>query len=158
MSFSQTSTQIRKAVPDEASRVASVLCESFMEYKSSYTDEAYAATTPASDEIGNRISEGTVWAALNDNAIVGTVSAVLEGESIYIRSMAVIISARGQRIGELLLRHIEDFAAANGYKRLTLCSTPFLHRAIRLYEKFGFVRCGVDDLHGTPLIKMEKYL
>jgi RimJ/RimL family protein N-acetyltransferase len=65
---------------------------------------------------------------------------------------------RGQRIGQRLLTQVEHYAFTKGYRRLFLSTTPFLNRAIRLYEGSGFVRNGVDDLHGTPLITMEKYL
>jgi hypothetical protein len=47
-----------------------------------------------------------------------------------------------------------------GYERLLLSTTPFLDRAIRLYEKFGFRRNGEPphDLFGTPLITMDKII
>ena len=147
-------------MPGEASRIAEVLREAFAEYKNLYTDEAYAATTPASDEVRNRIGEKTVWVALCQGEIVGTVSAVPYNKSFYIRSMAVLPSARGQDIGELLLEEIEKVARALGYERLLLCTTPFLNRAIRLYERFGFRRSdeGAKDLCGTPLFTMMKTL
>ncbi len=39
-----------------------------------------------------------------------------------------------------------------------LSTTPFLHSAIRLYERFGYRRTddGMNDLFGTPLFTMEK--
>jgi len=45
-----------------------------------------------------------------------------------------------------------------GCKRLYLSTTPFLHSAIRLYERCGFRRTdeGPHDLFGTPLFTMEK--
>ena len=70
--------------------------------------------------------------------------------------MAVIPEARGARIGELMLAHIENLARKRGLKRLVLDTTPFLASAIRLYERFGFVRSGTDSLSGTPLITMTK--
>jgi ribosomal protein S18 acetylase RimI-like enzyme len=72
--------------------------------------------------------------------------------------MGVHPKARGRKIGEKLLEYIEDFARKNDYKRLTLSTTPFLDRAIRLYEKFGFVREGTSNLFGTPLLTMKKNL
>jgi len=43
------------------------------------------------------------------------------------------LSDKRKRIGELLLKQVENFAAAHGYERMTLNTTPFLSRAIRLY-------------------------
>ncbi|MDQ3820445.1 MAG: GNAT family N-acetyltransferase [Acidobacteriota bacterium] len=152
--------QIRMAVSEDAPRIASVLRDSFIEYEDSYTTGGFAATTPASEEVLKRMEEGPAWVALIDGSIAGTVAAVDRGEDLYVRGMAVLPSARGQQIGELLLREIEDYARARGYRRLTLSTTPFLQRAIRLYERFGFLRSegGVSDLFGTPLFSMAKDL
>jgi len=137
-----------------------VLARSFAEYKSLYTDEAYAATTPDGNTIRKRFAEGTTWIGALGGEIVGTVSVVPEDGSLYIRSMAVLPAARGGRIGERLLKEIENFAVAEGYRHLFLSTTPFLHRAIRLYEKFGFERSDEPphELYGTPLVTMRKNL
>ena len=106
------------------------------------------------------MDEGPVWVALLGGSLAGTVAAVDRGEDLYVRGMAVLPLARGRQIGELLLREIEEYARARGYRRLTLSTTPFLHRAIRLYERFGFRRSdeGARDLFGTPLFSMVKSL
>jgi GNAT superfamily N-acetyltransferase len=130
----------------------------FAEYEALYTAEGFAATTPNSDVIETRLAEGATWIAVFEEKIVGTVSVIPEGESLYIRSMAILPEARGAGIGEQLLTEIENFAVAGGYRRLLLSTTPFLYRAIRLYGKFGFVRSGVADLYGTPLLTMSKNL
>jgi predicted N-acetyltransferase YhbS len=107
------------------------------------------------------MAEGPTWVALLSNAIVGTASVVEKGEGgLYVRGMAVLPSARGRGVGELLLREIEGFALRNGCTRLVLSTTPFLNGAIRLYERFGFERTldGPNDLFGTPLFTMAKAL
>jgi ribosomal protein S18 acetylase RimI-like enzyme len=152
--------RVRAATRGDAAQVASLLLESFNEYRDSYTPEGFAATTPTGEEVLARMEEGPVWVALLDGSVAGTVAAVDRGEELYVRGMAVLPRARGRRIGELLLREIEDYARARGYSNLTLSTTPFLHRAIRLYERFGFVRSeeGARDLFGTPLFSMAKSL
>ncbi|HEY0071095.1 MAG TPA: GNAT family N-acetyltransferase [Chloroflexia bacterium] len=152
--------QVRIASPEDARAVASVLAAAFAEYEPAYTPQALAATTPTSEQISFRWHEGPVWVALHNDAIVGTVAAVPKGERLYVRSMAVLPSARGQGIGGLLLRQIESFAAEGGYKTLFLSTTPFLSSAIGLYEHFGFRRTseGPHDLFGTPLFTMVKNL
>ena len=152
--------RIRAAVPEDAPAVASVLRESFAEYEPLYTREGFAATTPAGEQVRERIEEGPVWVVLDGGAVVGTVSVVPKGESLYVRGMAILPAARGRHIGELLLRRVEEFASGHGFRRLFLSTTPFLGRAIRLYERHGFKRIaeGPDDLFGTPLFTMEKLL
>ena len=160
MKRNTSSIHIRMAVEKDAVSIASVLYEAFTEYTSVYTREAFTATTPTSDQIQRRLSEGPVWVAVHKGAIVGTVSAVPQGAAFYIRSMAVLPTARGHGIGALLLDHIERFAAAHGAEYLVLSTTPFLTRAIRLYEHVGFRRSpdGPHELYGTPLFTMVKPL
>jgi len=150
--------EIRTASVNDVAAIAAVLAASFLEYKSLYTEKAYAATTPSEEVIKNRFAEGKVWVAAVEETIVGTVSVVPQNESLYIRSMAVLPEARGHRIGEQLLSEVERYAVVQGFRQLTLSTTPFLNRAIQLYEKFGFVPSDVGNLYGTPLITMEKEL
>jgi GNAT superfamily N-acetyltransferase len=154
----QPEIEIRLATADDSSSISSVLFQSFIEYKSFYTPEGFAATTPDAERIRARILEGPVWIALLERVVVGTVSAVLQGESLYMRGMAVLPSARGYRIGELLMESVEGFADPQKCKRLFLSTTPFLSRALALYERLGFSRTneGPHDLCGTPLLTMAR--
>ncbi len=151
---------VRPANPDEAGAIAAVLRESFVEYERLYTREAFEATTPSAEGIRNRWSEGPVWVAEQGGAIVGTVAAVPRVDRLYVRSMAIVPVARGRGLGRLLLQHVERFAAERDMRRLTLSTTPFLSRAIRLYEQLGFEPTddGPATLFGTPLLTMEKSL
>ena len=152
--------QIRMAQPTDAPDIAALMKAAFVEYRGSYTEKAFAATTPDVDQILNRMDEGPIWIAIRKAGIVGTVSAVSKNDSLYIRGMAVIPSARGSRIGESLLQQVEAYASSHRFKRLVLSTTPFLFSAIGLYEKMGFKKTdeGPYELFGTPLFTMEKSL
>jgi len=156
--LSNSSIEIRLAKSEDAAAIAVLLAQAFAEYQSLYTPDGYAATAITREEVVRRSEEGPVWVALGDELILGTVSVVMKGESLYLRGMAVLPTARGHRIGELLLAHVEEFAESKAVQRLFLSTTPFLDRAIRLYEHFGFRRTseGPHDLFGTPLFTMEK--
>ena len=165
MQPSGVSVLVRRADPQDASDIARVLRQSFLEYQDQYTPEGFAATTPGEQQVRIRMAEGATWVALLSNAIVsnvvGTASVVEKDDGLlYVRGMAVLPAARGRGIGELLLREIEVFALGNGCTRLLLSTTPFLTGAIRLYERFGFQRThdGLNDLFGTPLFSMAKAL
>jgi len=151
---------IRRAADRDAAAVSSVLRQAFAEYEPLYTKQGYGATTPESAAILVRMQEGPLWVAQQEEQIVGTASAVRKKTGVYVRGMAVLPGSKGRGIGRLLLETIEAFAAEEGCKRLFLTTTPFLRRAIRLYEGFGFrvVDDGVHDLFGTPLFTMEKML
>jgi threonine dehydratase len=149
---------IRRATAEDAASIASVLRRAFAVYAPLYTQKAYAATTPGTNDVATRMSEGPIWVALQGSQLAGTVSIVVKPEGVYVRSMAVLPSVRGLGIGYRLLNEIESFARANGYGRLFLSTTPFLLPAIHLYERFGFQRTtdGPHDLFGTTLFTMEK--
>ena len=151
---------VRLATLDDINPIASLLRQAFSEYEALYTPQAFAATTPTADQLRQRWPEGPVWAALHAGQIAGTVAAVPKAHGLYIRSMAILPSARGHGLGKHLLQQVEHFARAQGHHRLYLSTTPFLFAAIRLYEHFGFQRteAGPHALHGTPLFTKEKML
>jgi ribosomal protein S18 acetylase RimI-like enzyme len=150
--------RVRLAIINEASIISLVLREAFAEHEPLYTSEAFIITTPTLEQILNRWHEGPVWIAQDAGQIVGTISAVPKDQALYIRSMAIQPKARGKGLGQILLEQVENFARQHGFKRMLLSTTPFLYRAIGLYEQFGFVRIdeGPHELHRTPLFTMEK--
>ncbi|MBS1786844.1 MAG: GNAT family N-acetyltransferase [Acidobacteria bacterium] len=151
---------IRMADAADAATIALVLHQSFAEFEALYSPEAFAATISSPGKILDRLSEGPVWVAELDGAIVGTVSAVAKASSLYIRGMAVDPTAQGRKVGYELLRCVEKFARQHKFQGMFLSTTPFLTRAIALYERFGFSRGdeGPDNLFRTPLFTMAKSL
>lgn len=156
----RSNISIQLATAEDLPAVASLMHAAFIEYKPAYTDKGFAATTPPSDQLAQRMAEGPIWIAVEDGALLGTVSVVARAQEIYIRGMAVWPQARGRRLGELLLKTVEAFAVARGHNRLVLSTTPFLSRAISLYERLGFQRTAdpPHDLFGTPLFTMVKVI
>jgi putative acetyltransferase len=150
--------QIHPATVSDMEAVAAVLRDAFLEFKSLYTEAAYAETTPGPDTLVRRLDEGPIWVARLRGKIVGTISAVEKPNGVYVRSTAVLASARGSRIAKILLEEVESFAVSCRTERLFLSTTPFLHAAIHLYEDFGFRRTSEPphDLFKTPLFTMEK--
>jgi GNAT superfamily N-acetyltransferase len=148
---------VRLAVSSDAAMMAEILLEAFREFEPLYTPGGFRATTPNALEIATRLPEGPAWIAVIDGHPVGTVSAVVLGDEVYVRSMAVRPAARGAGIAAALLDAVTQFAHDCGASRMRLSTTPFLHGAIRFYERAGFQRLpGAFDLHGTPLFGMTK--
>jgi GNAT superfamily N-acetyltransferase len=152
--------QIRLVVPSDAPAISKVLHDSFLEFESLYTPQAFKATTPDPRDVFMRMQEGPLWIAISGEEVLGTAAAVVKDESLYMRGMAVLPGARKLNIGTRLLTEIEGYAAEQGCNRIFLSTTPFLHAAIWFYEKSGFRRVpgSEHDLFGTPLFTMEKYL
>jgi GNAT superfamily N-acetyltransferase len=147
----------RRATPSDARAIAALLAASFAEYRPFYTPAGYAATTPPSEVIAERIDEGPVWVC-DHFGLIGTLGSVRKGADLYLRGMAVHPLVRRGHIGRRLLEIAEEFARGERCEGLVLSTTPFLDRAIALYQRYGFVRT-VDpphDLFGTPLFTMRK--
>lgn len=151
---------IQNASIADAPCISKVLLHSFIQFKSFYTPEAFAATTVSADEVLKRLKEGNVWVAVKDEHIIGTVAVVKQGNDLYIRGMAVLPEARGLQIGWKFLEHIQQYAMENNCKSLFLSTTPYLPSAIHLYKKFGFEQIGEVDngFYGTLIFTMKKLL
>jgi len=65
----QVEKEIRLADSGEADAISAVLYEAFCEFEPLYTAEGFAATTPKSEQIVERMSEGPVWVALVEGEI-----------------------------------------------------------------------------------------
>jgi ribosomal protein S18 acetylase RimI-like enzyme len=57
--------------------------------------------------------------------------------------MAILPAYRGKGIGTKLMQEICTLASINGYKTISLSVDPS-NPALRLYERFGFQKIGVD--------------
>jgi len=62
------------------------------------------------------------------------------------RMLAVSIDARGQGVGEALVRACIDRVQGSGATGLVLWTQPIMHAAQRLYARLGFVRDPARDV------------
>ena len=104
-----------------------------------------------------RVPEISFWTAWNGGTLLGCGAlkqlSPAHGE---IKSMRTPQALRRRGAGRAVLGHIIDQARARGYERLSLetGSHPAFTPAQRLYESFGFTRCGPfadypDDPHSV---------
>jgi ribosomal protein S18 acetylase RimI-like enzyme len=105
-----------------------------------------ARTPPTLEQLAETVSSQTVLVALDDDdgRIIGTLTLVSyrvsSGLKCRIEDVIVDASARGQGVGEQLVR--EGMARANEARvlMLELTSMPYRESANRLYKRLGFVR------------------
>ena len=91
--------------------------------------------------------------------IIGTIGGVVRAPEGHIRGMAVVPSSQGTTVAGELLDAIEQELRAAGCSVATLDTTAPLTRAIRFYERNGYVRSGaVSDFFGMPLYEYRKRL
>lgn len=77
-----------------------------------------------------------------------------------IKSMFVNPSARGQGVGDAIVRALHDLAREKGLGSLKLETGNSLHAALRLYARHGFTHCGPfgDYIANDSSIFMTKTL
>src|ERR1022692_821642 len=106
-----TQVEIRRAGPEDAPVIAAVLHESFVEFKALYTEGGFAATALGAEQVLTQMQEGPAWVVLRAGVVMGTVAAIVKDESVNIRGMAVLPSARWLGGGAKLLQQVEKWAA-----------------------------------------------
>jgi GNAT superfamily N-acetyltransferase len=94
-----------------------------------------------------RMTDRVRFVAEVDGVVAGTVSGG-EADSIGAAAMtAMWVDPRFRRqgIGDLLVKHIVEWAKAGGYDRMVLWVTDMNAGAQRLYERNGFARTGAEQ-------------
>ena len=104
-----------------------------------------ARTPPTLAQLEDVVSNQTLLVARDDDGrILGTMTFVLyrvaSGVKGRIEDVIVDESARGQGVGETLVREGMRLANEAGVLMLELTSMPYRQSANRLYKRLGFVR------------------
>ena len=109
--------------------------------------------------------EGVFVMARLDKRAVGTGALMPLGQldgvaAMEVKRMYVREEARGRRIAEQILRWLEILARARGAKKLALLCGPRQPGALRLYERYGFVKRGAFGAYteNSLSIFFEKHL
>jgi ribosomal protein S18 acetylase RimI-like enzyme len=105
-----------------------------------------ARTPPTLVQLAEAVERQAVLVARDEESgtIIGTLTLVLyrvpSGLKARIEDVIVDASARGQGIGEALVREGMARASTAGVLMLELTSMPYRDSANRLYKRLGFVR------------------
>lgn len=101
---------------------------------------------------------GYIFFAKQDENILGAVALMpTESEGVFeLTKMAVLLEARGKKIGQQLLQYCIDFTTKEGLDALMLYSNTILENAIYLYRKYGFIELELekDNPYERANIKM----
>ena len=157
----QPGITIRQASETDASGILECLTIAFEPYRAKYTPEAFADTVLTPATIRDRLGRMTVFVAVtHDNQIAGTIAcSVVNASEGHLRGMAVLPEWHGGGVAERLLQSAEAELAGRRCSRITLDTTEPLQRAIRFYEKHGYVTSRkTADFFGMPLHEYVKDL
>ncbi|PPS68721.1 MULTISPECIES: GNAT family N-acetyltransferase [Streptomyces] len=111
-------------------------------------------------DVAGRAAAAEVLAALRDGRVLGGVTFVPSGgpmadiagpNEAEIRMLAVSHAARGQGVGEALVRSCLARARATpGCRSVVLSTQRTMHAAHRIYERLGFLRTPERDWNPIP--------
>jgi len=96
-----------------------------------------------------------IYAIREDGRLVGTCQLLIDGAEAELRIRIGVADARGRGLGTEAVRELVRIAFADrGVQRVWLQVFAHNTRAIRTYEKAGFVRCG--EAAGGATLLMER--
>jgi ribosomal protein S18 acetylase RimI-like enzyme len=151
--------RIRKALAADGAGIVNCLRAAFEEYRRQYTPGAFADTVLDHSTVEERLSQMSVLVAVSGETVIGTIGCVVTGIEGHLRGMAVAPERQGSGVAAALLQAAEQELSNNGCRYVTLDTTEPLTRAIRFYERHGFVRSGrVTDFFGMRLYEYRKAL
>ena len=166
-----TEPVIRKAMPDDAGAVVSVLDSVILE------GEYTALTIPITEAEERAFIEGlcdrsALFVAEVNEEVVGIQSIEPDASARYTDSMRHVATVgtwiraghRGRRIGQLLAEASFAFARAQSYEKISIQVLADNERALRFYGALGFERIGVARKHVRlrdgfrDVLLLEKFL
>jgi putative acetyltransferase len=130
-------------VPEVVLLVTRVLAEFGLEFGVGSTTDGEVTRLPAS------CAGGGFWIAEDDSGLLGTCGLFPRDATTFeLRKMYVDPRARGRGIGRRLLERALDAARDLGARSVVLDTLHTMEDAIRLYERYGFVRDD-DQIRGA---------
>lgn len=160
MSFS-----VRRAVPADFDVVGEITARSYVEDGHLPPGIDYIDTLR---DAATRAREAELWVAVEDGSgqLLGSVTFAAPGTSYAevsaddegeFRMLAVDHAARGQGVGEALVRLCIDRARELGLSGLSMSTQPSMTPAHRVYERLGFVRLPERDWEPRPGVSLIAY-
>lgn len=105
----------------------------------------------------SRDNTNEIFIARHNGKVIGCVFLQpLAGTEAQLRAMAVYPEWQGKGVGALLVKALEEYAAANGYNKIVLHARKV---ALGFYKSLGYIQYGNEFTEvGIPHYMMEKVL
>lgn len=107
-----------------------------------------SALRESAASIAAKIDAGGGVGAWADGRLTGLALWQVVGDALHVGRVSVLSERRGEGLCRRLLQACEDAARGLGLRRLTLRVRLELPENERLFERFGFARCGAEAHEG----------
>jgi diamine N-acetyltransferase len=103
------------------------------------------------ETIQKEMQDGTIWEIIEEDAVpLGFLSCTVRNNEVKLNKLYLKIEHHGKGYGRVTLQHVIDFAKQNHFKKIYLTVNKNNDKAIKAYEKAGFVCTNsvVNDIGG----------
>lgn len=147
---------IRRAKPDDAPAVFSILRKAFIEYANITGQSNLEALKETVEDIKKEIDTKAVYIAVIDNEIVGTVRLDVNGDQAYLSRFAVDAGNRNIGIGKSLMSVVDKHLKEQGVKKVILHTSSKHSALMRFYYGRGFYVEAIETDRGYLRARMVK--
>ena len=152
---------IRRATPADYATVSALTLAAYLPALKHGENDPYRTTL--SDAAG-RAEAAELIVATRDGRTVGTIALCRPGsayaeiarsDELEVRMLAIDPTVQRAGIGALLMRHVHDTAAAEGYPAVVLSVIDTNVRAAAFYRSLGYVRVPERDWEPVPDVFLQ---
>lgn len=145
---------IRAATRIDAGHVTACVCHAFITYIAAIGKQPQ----PMLDDYQALIDTGLVFAAFEEEKLVGVLVISEESHSLCIETLATHPHAQGRGVGKALIAYAETIARANRAASIWLSTNSLMHHAQQIYEHLGFMAYDRRSVNGYDRIFYRKNL
>lgn len=162
----------RKATPDDAPHIWTILQKAILRRKADGSNQ-WQDGYPNPEIIQQDIEKGIGYVLTEGETIVGYSAVLINDEPEYdnlqgewlttdnfvvFHRVAIAEAYTGQNLSKKIIENIEAFALANNIYSLKADTNHDNFAMMKIFEKVGFVFCGIVHFRGSPRRAYEKVL
>jgi len=147
---------IRRATVKDAPYIFSIIQKAFKEYSKITGQTNLEALAETVEDIEEAIKTRTVFIAVMDDNIVGTVRISIEGDQAYISRFAVDCDNQNNGIGKALMNEADTYLKKMHVKKVTLHTSSKHDVLMRFYYGIGFYAEAIETDRGYLRARMVK--
>jgi len=147
---------IRRATVKDAPYIFSIIQKAFKEYSKITGQTNLEALAETVEDIEEAIKTRTVFIAVMDDNIVGTVRISIEGDQANISRFAVDCDNQNNGIGKALMNEADTYLKKMHVKKVTLHTSSKHDVLMRFYYGIGFYAEAIETDRGYLRARMVK--
>lgn len=144
-----TAVTLRPAGPADLDEVTACVVAAF----TPHLDRMDLLPAPITVDLAPSLAAGLVWVV--GEPIHAVLVPKLDGDTLWIDTLAVHPDQHGHGLGTRLLEAAETHALAHGHRRLRLCTHQTMHENLAWYARCGFREFDrrIDDSRPRPYLE-----